>query len=775
MASNPGPAGTPGASDIVPNNPFADPPARSGQHHGRRNTEPLPYPVSPQPPTARGPTADDEIEDINPPPLFSRYSAAPEAEQLVHRHANTFPRPVPQTTTTQPGGQPQVPGLGPQGQAQVRGRPPEYHSDGDDSDISSDEDEDLAMYFKRREPTNGVLSSLLQLYGPGGGTEAYGSQSVPRTPRSRSKSAVGAKTTTTTSEQATTEGGQTAAGQPETSAEREKMHMAMMAKGAGIDSDSEDDDWKNFSARPRWYQHSSMSRVSLVPGSRGATPTMEVVGDVASVLSMGERPAKLGKRERLKALARRFKGRRGNEELTITVHIAETLQRQRYLLKLCRALMLFGAPSHRIEDFLQISAAVLAVNASFVYLPGTIIISFQDPQTHTSDVQVVKSGTSLDLGKLQYIHIIYKEVLHDVISVETGTEKLDKLIKKPPLRNVWLKVLLYGGASASIAPLFDARVKDLPFAFLLGMVVALMGLVINPKSEAFANVFEIMGTIIVSFFARAFGSIRMNGAELFCFSGIAQGAIAPLLLPGYAILLGALELQSKKLVAGAVRMFYAVIYSVLLWFGISIGTALYGFVDPSATNLTECLDQNLREFRFFYVPLYTFFVLLANQARWKQAPAMLVISLLGYTVNYFSQGRFPHTPQVANGLAALTVGVLGNLYSRVIHQAAFTAMVPAILLQVQSGIASSGTLMSGLTVATAIVDGRDAVIPTDTHSINIVAGQNARSGFVTDGGAGQLALGLVAISVAISFGLFLSSVIVYPLGRGKKQSAIFAF
>src|SRR5437588_11461903 len=118
-------------------------------------------------------------------------------------------------------------------------------------------------------------------------------------------------------------------------------------------------------------------------------------------------------------------------------------------------------------------------------------------------------------------------------------------------------------------------------------------------------------------------------------------------------------------------MFYAVIYSVLLWFGVSIGTALYGFVDGQATNETTCSDPNPREFRFFYVPLFTFFVLLANQAQWKQAPAMLVISLLGYTVNYYSVGRFPGTLQVANALAALTVDVLGNLYSRVVHQAAF--------------------------------------------------------------------------------------------------------
>ncbi|EPS44207.1 hypothetical protein H072_1778 [Dactylellina haptotyla CBS 200.50] len=766
MASNPvsdnsGSTRTPPAHPV--RNPFADPQVQTqpGQRHERRNTEPLPYPVSPNPLIGvRGPTGDN---DIDPAPLFShsRYSSAPEAEYLVRRHANTFP----------------IPPRSPQDQPKQKPPKPEGQQDGDsddsDIDVSSDDDEDLEEYFKRREPTNGVLSSLLQLYGPGSGPEQYRSpeemrtQSRPRSPRSRSKSVMSEATVT---ERRKSQEPQN------TDKDKAKEKATVMVRETETSDSEDDDDWKSFISKPRWYQHSSMSRFSLARSGSTTPMQMDVVGDVASIFSTADRPVKLSKKERLKSYARRLRGKRENEELTITVHIAETLQRQRYILKLCRALMLFGAPSHRIEDFLTITSTVLGVNASFIYLPGTVVVSFQDSQTHTSDVQVVKCGTSLDLGKLQYVHIIYKEVLHDVISVETGTEKLEKLIKKPPLRNVWFKVLLYGGASAAIAPLFNARVKDLPFAFLLGIVVALMGLVVNPKSEAFANCFEILGTIVVSFFARAFGSITMNGDELFCFSGITQGAIAPLLLPGYAILLGALELQSKKLVAGAVRMFYAVIYSVLLWFGISIGTALYGFVDRGATNATVCPDQNLREYRFFYVPAFTFFVLLANQARWKQAPAMLVISLLGYTVNYFSADRFPHTPQVANGLAALTVGVLGNLYSRVVHQAAFTAMVPAILLQVQSGIASSGSLMSGLTVAMSIVEGNRADLPQNLAGSGVIgAGEGGQGGFVVDGGAGQLALGLVAISVAISFGLFLSSVIVYPLGKSKKQSAIFAF
>lgn len=42
-------------------------------------------------------------------------------------------------------------------------------------------------------------------------------------------------------------------------------------------------------------------------------------------------------------------GPRNSDSIRIQVHIAETMQRQAYLLKICRALMTFGAPTHRLE------------------------------------------------------------------------------------------------------------------------------------------------------------------------------------------------------------------------------------------------------------------------------------------------------------------------------------------------------------------------------------------------------------------------------------------
>jgi uncharacterized membrane protein YjjP (DUF1212 family) len=140
------------------------------------------------------------------------------------------------------------------------------------------------------------------------------------------------------------------------------------------------------------------------------------------------------------------------DEIRITVHIAETLSRQKYLLKLCRALMNYGAPTHRLEEYMKMSARVLEIEGQFLYIPGCMIISFDDASTHTTEVKLVRSTQGVDLGKLKDVHEIYKEVVHDVIGVEEATQRLELVIKTKQKNNAWFLVILYGFASATVAP-----------------------------------------------------------------------------------------------------------------------------------------------------------------------------------------------------------------------------------------------------------------------------------------------------------------------------------
>jgi uncharacterized membrane protein YjjP (DUF1212 family) len=210
---------------------------------------------------------------------------------------------------------------------------------------------------------------------------------------------------------------------------------------------------------------------------------------------------------------------------------------------------------------MNMSARVLEIEAQFLYMPGCMIIAFDDSSVHTSEVKLVRTSQGVDLGKLQDVHEIYKDVVHDRISVDEATPRLEAIIARKNKYNAWGRVPIYGLASAMVGPFaFQARPIDLPFCFVLGCILGWLQLIVAPQHELIGNVFEITASIITSFIARGLGSIRHNGKEIFCFSAMAQSSIA-LILPGFTVLCASLELQSRHIVAGSVRMVYAIIYS----------------------------------------------------------------------------------------------------------------------------------------------------------------------------------------------------------------------
>ena len=410
------------------------------------------------------------------------------------------------------------------------------------------------------------------------------------------------------------------------------------------------------------------------------------------------------------------------------------------------------------------SSRVLEIDGQFLYIPGCMIISFDDQSTHTTEVKIVRATQGVNLGKLRDTHEVYKEVVHDTIGVEEAMERLEEIIHKKDYYRPWFRVIIYGFASMCVGPFaFGARPIDMPVAFFLGCLLGIMQLILAPRSELYSNIFEISAAVLTSFLARAFGSIR--GGRLFCFSALAQSAIA-LILPGYTILCGSLELQSRNIVAGSVRMIYAIIYSLFLGFGITIGTAIFGAIDKHATNATTCSTAMPVWFEFIFVPPFTLCLIVINHGRYKQMPIMLVIAFAGYLVNHFSAKRFSSNAQIANTLGALAIGVIGNLYSRLRHGLAAAALLPAIFVQVPSGLAAGGSLISGLTSANQLTNQGDSGMTTISNatSTSIV---NVNSDVL------NVAYSMIQIAIGITVGLFLSALVVYPFG--KRRSGLFSF
>jgi uncharacterized membrane protein YjjP (DUF1212 family) len=476
---------------------------------------------------------------------------------------------------------------------------------------------------------------------------------------------------------------------------------------------------------------------------------------------------------------------------------------------------------------MKASSRVLEIESQYLYLPGCMIISFDDPTTHTTEVKIVRVAQGVNLGKLRDSHAIYKEVVHDFIGVEEATQRLDEVMGAKPKFNRWFLVCVYGLASVCVGPFaFGARLIDLPISFILGCILGVLQLIVAPKSDLYANIFEITAAVVTSFIARGIGSIPDGkGGTIFCFSALAQSSIA-LILPGYTVLCASLELQSRSIVAGSVRMVYAIIYSLFLGFGITIGTVIYGMMDHNASSSTTCATSMPGHWLFFFVPGFTMCLIIINQAKWKQAPVMLIISFAGYVVNYFCSKRFSGNTQVSQTLGALTIGVMANLYARLgryadnffiriwetvilplyqrtwdrIHHVeaplrrlasleegsiekrkdkephkarrervgygmAAAAMLPAIFVQVPSGLAVSGSLVSGITSANEIV--------SNVTGTTVVSSASDLSAI--NSAAFNVGYSVIQVAIGITVGLFLSAVIVYPFGKGRSRSGLFSF
>lgn len=482
----------------------------------------------------------------------------------------------------------------------------------------------------------------------------------------------------------------------------------------------------------------------------------------------------------------------------IEFNITSVLNRQMFIIRLAQALMTFGAPSHRIESQLLSAARILEIDAEFIHIPGVIMCSFGDQETKTSELHFVKCAGRLSLGSLHEVHQIYRTVVHDEISAKNAAAQLDALLHAKPVYSALFRTILAFLLSLLICPLaFGGSFVDMWIAGVGAVFLSTMQVRVASKSVLYANVYEITVTTCVSFVARGLSSIR---SQVFCYTAISSSSIIGI-LPGYLILSSSLELASKNIVCGSVKMVYALIYTLFLGFGLQIGSDLYLLFDRSArhelaslaarmtssvtvsglfvsdntTSIASELNRGtingaftftnstpfIREYiidgcyrppefpwylqpfpwwtQFIIVPIFSILSSLANlQPIWTlELIVMVVISCIAYAANKVANHFIFNRSDVVSAIGAFAVGLLGNLYSRKFGGTAFTAMVTGVLFLVPSGLSQAGGI-------TAQGDGIDI------------------------GGA------MIAVAIGITVGLFMSQAIVYMFGS-RKNAAVFSF
>jgi uncharacterized membrane protein YjjB (DUF3815 family) len=105
----------------------------------------------------------------------------------------------------------------------------------------------------------------------------------------------------------------------------------------------------------------------------------------------------------------------------------------------------------------------------------------------------------------------------------------------------------------------------------------------------------------------------------------------------------------------------------------------------------------------------------------------------------------PHARKIGYGLAAAT-------------------MLPAIFVQVPSGLSVSGSLVAGISSA-------DQIVRNTTGNATTVTAYDSSGSL--NSVALNVGFSVIQIAIGITVGLFLAALLVYPLG--KRRSGLFSF
>ncbi|KAL7419421.1 pheromone-regulated protein prm10 [Cryptotrichosporon argae] len=484
----------------------------------------------------------------------------------------------------------------------------------------------------------------------------------------------------------------------------------------------------------------------------------------------------------------RRRGKRTQKEMAVTRHVASIIQRKKFIEALAKSVVNYGAPSHSVESWLAATADILQVEASFIYFPSVLIVAFRDSDVHSTDILFIRPKGGLELYRLALVHDVYRKT--------TSYSRLTLIIT----------AAFASGLSARFA--FSGSFIDMLMAGALGSILAIVQFVAAERHQLISNVFEIGIAGIISFVARGLGT-----TEYFCYDSLASAAIV-LILPGWHICLGSLELGSKNVVAGAIRIVWAVLYTLFLSFGLTlgsevwdaVGTAQYGTASGSSSTSTvtvtgsfvsndTALDTYLGNgtftftnasttdtttvtcyrnpawtywwytepsdwWLFLITPAFAFSLAIWFRADWRgrDIVVMVVVASAGYAVDYFVSNAVTDETNIAGAVSAFTIGVLGNLYSRLGGGSAFPSMVVGILLEVPNAIAAAGGLDASSSSSSSSSDSSSSSSSDDSAQINTAV---------------LVSIRMIQVGIGLAIGLFAAALVVYPFG--KRNRYIFSY
>ncbi|KAJ2800008.1 pheromone-regulated protein prm10 [Coemansia guatemalensis] len=422
------------------------------------------------------------------------------------------------------------------------------------------------------------------------------------------------------------------------------------------------------------------------------------------------------------------------EQQSILHAIDLLLLYQRFLVLITKALMMYGSPLHHLENNLMRTARLLDLELSASAMPGLVLLSFEDSLTHTSETKIIRCASGWDMHRLDQTNQLLRRVVYSDIEVKEAIKELETIITAAPIYAWYWQVLNWGATSWSLCLLcFGGSWADSGISLVLGLIAGAMSLAAG-KFSGYTNFFEVSVSI-------AAGVLSAALSKWGCFGAISLSATC-VLLPGLVMATGVIELSSRHMVAGTVRVFYALLLAFIISYGLLIGVEIYNkiagnqLLAGAQMDLGQC--KPLTRWSWFGLfPVAIINVAVLVNIHWRHWISVTVIA--GACYGTFWVFRFYlELNDLATVVASFVLGMVANIWSKFTGQTAYMILLPGEMFLVPGSIGVRGFS-------------------------SMLSQEEGTKGL-------GLAIQMITTCLGIMIGLFASTFLVYP--RGKQYSAL---
>jgi uncharacterized membrane protein YjjP (DUF1212 family) len=289
-------------------------------------------------------------------------------------------------------------------------------------------------------------------------------------------------------------------------------------------------------------------------------------------------------------------------------------------------------------------------------------------------------GTGLDLAKLPEVGTLVDAVVAGEVSVTEAMSQLDEIGKRPHPWGVLANAVSYAFCGSGFAVLLSGGWWDVLLSALFSLVVYGMVVLSGRFGMRTAEWLPLSSAFVAGVLA-SLAKILLPELNLVL---VTLAAIL-ILIPGFSISVGIIELVSQRVVSGTVNLMNGLVYLVKQFTGAWLGVGLtHLFFSIPATNGSPVGSQWL----WLFMPLLIIGLCVVFQA----TPKDFFWAVLGCAIAYggILAGSAIAGGNLGNLFGTIIAVVLANIWGKVTDRPISIVLLPAIVLLVSGSIGFRG-------------------------------------------------------------------------------------